>query len=109
MIRDLDVTAGSGNVFADLGLPEPDGLLVKAHLVHRISEIVEDRGWEQAQIAEALGVAEQTVSALLRGHLDDFSIEQMFRYLNALDQEVEILVRANRSPGHPAGVVVSTA
>jgi predicted XRE-type DNA-binding protein len=105
--QDVQHTVGSGNVFADLGLAEPEVLLAKAHLVHRISLILEDRGWDHAKAAEALGTDLPTISSLLRGHLDDFSIERLFRFLNALDQEVEIAVRANRSPDHPAGVVVT--
>lgn len=108
MSRDLDYTIGSGNVFADLDLPESEELLAKARLVHRISEIVEDRDWTRSQTAEALGVDEPTVSALLRGHLADFSIERLFRFLNALGQEVEISVHASRAPDRPAGVVVTT-
>jgi predicted XRE-type DNA-binding protein len=103
-----DVTESSGNVFADLGLPEPEIWLAKAQLVHRISEIIEDRGWDQGRVAEALGIDQPTISALLRGYLDDFSIEQLFRFLNALDQEVEILVGAKRSSNQPAGIVVTT-
>jgi predicted XRE-type DNA-binding protein len=106
--RDIQHTVSSGNVFADLGLPEPEELLAKAHLVHRISEIIEDRGWDDAQAAEALGIDRPTVSRLLHGYLEDFSIEQLFRFLNALDQDVEIVVSEHRSPDHPAGVVVTT-
>lgn len=108
MSGDIEHTMSSGNVFADLGLPEPEDLLAKARLVHRISEIVEGREWTRGQTADALGVDEPTVSALLRGRLADFSIERLFRFLNALDQEVEIFVHANRTPNRPAGVVVTT-
>ena len=108
MSQDLDYTPSSGNVFADLDLPEPEVLLAKARLVHRIAEIVEERDWARVQTAEALDIDVPTVAALLRGRLADFSIERLFRFLNALDQEVEIVVHASRALGRPAGVVVTT-
>ena len=108
MNRDVEYTIGSDNVFADLDLPEPEELLAKARLVHRISEIVEDRAWTPSQTAAVLGVDEPAVSALLRGYLDDFSIERLFRFLNYLGQEVEIVVHASQTPERPAGVVVTT-
>ena len=97
MSQDIEHTMSSGNVFADLELSEPEELLAKARLMHRISEIVEGREWTSSQTAAALNVDEPTVSALLRGRLADFSIERLFRFLNALGQEVEISVHASRA------------
>lgn len=108
MSREPDAHVGSGNVFADLDLPDPDELLAKARLVHRISEIVDERGWSPAQTAAALDVDQPTVSALLRGRLDGFAIEQIFRFLNALGQEIEIVIHDGRTDRF-AGVVVTTA
>ena len=85
-------TVGSGNVFADLGLPDADELLVKAGLVLQISRIVEQRGLTQAQAARALGIDQPKVSALLHGHLRGFSVERLTRFLNALGQDVDIVV-----------------
>lgn len=84
---------GSGNVFADLGLPDAEEMLLKAHLVHQISAILEERGLTQAQAAELLGIDQPKVSHLLRGHLRGFSVERLTRFLNALGQDVEIVVR----------------
>jgi predicted XRE-type DNA-binding protein len=84
---------GSGNVFADLGLPDAEEMLLKAHLVHQISTILEARGLTQARAAELLGIDQPKVSHMLRGHLRGFSIERLTRFLNALGQDVEIVVR----------------
>jgi predicted XRE-type DNA-binding protein len=86
-------TVGSGNVFADLGLPDADELLVKAGLALQISRIVEQRGLTQAHAAKALGIDQPKVSALLHGHLRGFSAERLTRFLNALGQDVDIVVR----------------
>lgn len=86
-------TESSGNVFADLGLPDADELLARADLALQIGRIVEERGLTQAQAAEVLGVDQPKVSALVRGRLEGFSIERLTRFLNALGQDVEIVVR----------------
>jgi predicted XRE-type DNA-binding protein len=86
-------TMSSGNVFADLGLPDADELLVKAELVMQISRIVEERGLTQVQAAELLGIDQPKVSHLLRGNLRGYSVERLSRFLNALGQDVEIVVR----------------
>ena len=82
-----------GNVFADLGLPDADHLLAKADLAIEISSIIEDRGLTQAEAAEIMGVDQPKVSALVRGRLGGFSMERLYRFLNALGRDVEIVVR----------------
>jgi len=84
------VTRGSGNVFRDLGLADADVLQAKADLVFKISAIIEKRGLSQVEAAQILGVSQPKISALLRGHLDGFSLERIMRFLAALDQKVEI-------------------
>lgn len=89
----IEFEKGSGNVFADLGLPDAEEMLLKAHLAHQISEILEERELTQVQAADLLGVDQPKVSHLLRGNLRGFSIERLTRFLNALGQDVEIVVR----------------
>jgi predicted XRE-type DNA-binding protein len=69
--RDIEFTVSSGNVFADLGLPEPDVELVKAKLVHAIAEVIAEQGLTQAQAAARLGLKQPNVSVLLRGRTGD--------------------------------------
>jgi len=87
------VTLGSGNVFADLGLKDADELLVKAGLVHRITKIIKQRKLRQVDTAELLGIDQPKVSKLLNGDLYGFSTLQIMHFLNALGQDVEIVVR----------------
>src|SRR3954453_20144730 len=93
---DETVEPSSGNVFADLGLKNPEELLAKAELVQRISDIIAERKLTQARAAKVLGIDQPKVSALLRGKLDGFSIDRLFRFLNALGRDVEISVRPAR-------------
>jgi len=95
------IEEGSGNVFADLGLANADELESKAQLAHRIGEIVRGRHLTQAQAAEVLGATQPMVSKLLNGQLHGFSMERLVRFLNALDRDVEIVVRRRpRSRDH---------
>jgi predicted XRE-type DNA-binding protein len=88
---------GSGNVFADLGLPNPEQELVKARLTLQIYRIVKERGLTQAQAGEILGVKQPHVSALMRNRAGNFSVGRLMEFLTALGQEdVEITVKPTR-------------
>ena len=89
--HDNSVTRGSKNVFADLGLPDADELLVKAGLAHRIGVLIDNL--TQVEAAKSLGIDQPKVSRLLRGDLYGFSIEQLMRFLNDLGHDVAIDVR----------------
>ena len=89
----IPIEQGSGNVFADLALEQPEELLVKADLAHRISSIITHRRLTQQAAAEILDVDQPKVSALIRGRLDQFSIERLFRFLGALGRDIDIVVR----------------
>jgi predicted XRE-type DNA-binding protein len=93
----VPIEESSGNVFADLGLKNPEELLAKAELVHRITEIISERKLTQVRAAKLLGVDQPKVSALLQGKLDGFSTDRLFRFLNALGSDVEIVIRPARS------------
>lgn len=86
-------TRGSGNVFADLGLAEPEDVLAKARLAESIDETIQRRGLTQGDAADLMGVDQGTVSKLVNGRLDGFSQERLIRYLTALGDDVEIVVR----------------
>ena len=87
------VEQGSGNVFADLGFSSPDLALAKAGLVQRIRDLIAERKLTQTKAAKLLGLDQPKVSALVRGRVEGYSIDRLFRFLNALGQRVEITVR----------------
>ena len=90
----------SGNVFADLGLPDAQERMLKAQLAARIAELLERKGWTQARAAEVIGLDQPKVSHLLRGRLSGFSAERLFAVLNRLGHSVEVRIEAvERAPG----------
>jgi predicted XRE-type DNA-binding protein len=98
----------SGNVFADLGLPNAPELQAKADLAWEISRTIDERELTQTQAAELLGIDQPKVSALVRGRLSGFSMERLYRFLNALGKDVEIVVRSPASRKVEPGVHVAT-
>lgn len=105
----VEVEASSGNVFTDLGFAKPGEALAKAELARQIARIVSARGLKQAEVAKVLGVDQAKVSALARGVLAGFSTERLFRFLNALDQDIEIIVREKRRSSARGVVTVVVA
>src|SRR5689334_21325492 len=97
---------GSGNVFEDLGLPNAEEHLVKAQLVFKIDTILKRRGLKQADAAELFGVKQPDVSKMLRGEFRQFSVERLLRFLVALNQDVEIVVRPHRGKQDSAALHV---
>jgi predicted XRE-type DNA-binding protein len=98
MSKRIQVEEGSGNVFADIGLPNPEERLAKADLAIRIGEVLRARRFTQAQAARTLKVDQPKISRLLRGQLSGFSAERLMRFLTLLGRDVEITVRpASRS------------
>ena len=94
MTQEIRVQASDGNVFADLGLENSDELLVKAELVRKISNIIDQQQITQTEAAALLGMDQPKISSLINGKLSGFSTAQLFRFLNALGRDVEIVVKA---------------
>ncbi len=92
MTEEPSFTISSGNVFADLGVDEPEEALAKAALAYKISRIIDEKTLTLAQAARALGVDQPAILALVRGQLDDFTTDHLLRFLTALDHDVEIAV-----------------
>jgi len=103
------VQQSSGNVFAGLGLANPQEMLAKAQLAHRISQIIAVRGLTQTKAAELMRLDQPKISALMRGKFEGFSAERLFRCLNDLGQEVEITIRPARRLGRRGRVHVVAA
>ena len=84
---------GSGNVFADVGLPDGELHLLKAEIVNRIDDILKERRLTQAAAARLMGISQPDVSKMLRGLFRGFSLERLLVFLAALGQDVTIAVR----------------
>ena len=87
------VHRGSGNVFTDIDVAHPERVLARAQVMSRISEIIKERGLTQKEAGELLDLAQSKVSCLMSGKLSMFSLEHLFELLNALDRDVEIIIK----------------
>ena len=106
--EDIPVTIGSGNVFQDIGVPNPEEALLKAQLAYQINQLIQQRGLNQIATAEVLGIDQPKVSALHSGRLRGFSVERLIRFLTLLGNDVEIVVRpASHEPGEARARVVA--
>jgi len=97
----------SGNVFADIGLANADEHLVKAKLVYKIDGLMKARRLKQAEAARLFGVKQPDVSKMLRGDFRQFSVERLMRFLVALDQDVQIVVKPRRAAATAASLDVA--
>lgn len=88
-----DVYRGSGNVFADLGLPNPEEALAKARLASKISDIIDECGLTQEEAAKLMRIDQPKVSAIVRGRLESFSMERLIRFVLLLGHDVDIAVK----------------
>ncbi len=91
----------TGNVFQDLGFDKPEEELAKAELSIQIRNIVQQRGLTQKQAGNLLGISQAEVSNIVRGAVGRFTIDRLFRFLNALGKDVRVLVTdaQNHQPG----------
>ena len=97
----------SSNVFADLNIPEAYLYLVKAQLAFSICTIIQERNLTQVEAADILGINQSKVSALTEGNLDGFSSDRLFKFLNLLGQDIEIVIRPHTDANREAGIKIS--
>ena len=96
---------GSGNIFADLGLPNAEEHLLKASLVVQLHRLIKARKLTQTAAAKIAGIKQPDLSNILRGHFQGFSLERLMRMLTAFDQDIEITVRPRRKRKGGAGAI----
>jgi predicted XRE-type DNA-binding protein len=88
----IEIEKSSGNIYADLDLPDADEMYVKAQLAAKISEIIQSRRWTQQRAAEALGISQPKLSQLMRGQFRGISEAKMLELLARLGRNVQIVV-----------------
>jgi len=96
---EIEVTHGTGNVFADLGMPDAADRQTKTRLAFEVNKIIKARKLKQADAGQLLGIPQSKISAVVNYRLDGFSVERLMGFLTALDQDVEIMIRPSRSHG----------
>ena len=87
----------SGNIFADLNIPEPALYQAKAQLANQICTVIRKRNLTHIEAAGILGINRPKISALTRGNLDGFKYDRLFKFLNLLGQDIEIVIRPQKS------------
>jgi predicted XRE-type DNA-binding protein len=88
------IVRGSGNVFADLGFPDAEERQTKLRLAYALNKVIDAQRLTQGAAAARFGLNQPKVSALRNYKLEGFSVERLMTLLNALDQDVEIIIRA---------------
>ena len=108
-MTDHAITRGSGNAFADLGLPDPAERQTKTRLALALNRIIKDQRLKQTEAARLLGVPQPKVSALVNYRLDGFSVEKLMDFIVALGRDVEIVVRPKRGDAEAKVSVLEAA
>jgi predicted XRE-type DNA-binding protein len=90
---------GSGNIFADLGLPGAEEHQLKAALVVQLKRLIAERELTQSAAARLIGVKQPDLSKMLRGQIRGYSVEKLMRILTVFDQDVEITLKPHRKRG----------
>ena len=107
--KQAQVEWGSGNVFADLGLPGAGELQHKARLGVLIHQSIREQGLSQIEAARALGVNQPKISALMNGKMDGFSLERLLIFLSALGHDIKLTIGRRTTTRKVGRVVISTA
>jgi predicted XRE-type DNA-binding protein len=102
--NEITVERSSGNVFADLGIPNAEEYLAKSQLAVKIFKIISRRRMTHAAAAKVLGINQPTVSALLSGRLDGFSIDRLSRFLEILGDKRRRNQRGLSDVNQPPGI-----
>lgn len=102
-------TRSSGNIFADLGLPNAEEHQLKSALLVQIKRLVSERELTQTEAAKLIKMKQPDLSKLLRGHFKLVSVEKLMLMLTALDQDVEITIKPHRKRGEAGRITFKTA
>lgn len=86
------ITKSSGNIFADLGLPNPEERLLKADLARQITQLIRAKGLTQTQASRVVGVPQPHLSDIMRGRLAGYSAEKLLTIINRLGRRVEVRI-----------------
>lgn len=108
MKRKIKVEAGSGNIFADLGLPDAETHFLKAQIVAEIYRLTNQRKLTQVDAGELMGISQPEVSRMFKGNFREYSVDRLMAFLTAFDRDVEIVVRPRKKSGK-AGRIKFTA
>jgi predicted XRE-type DNA-binding protein len=104
MTRKAKVTAGSSNIFADLGLPDADSHFLKAQIVSEIYRLTKEHKLTQVQAGKRMGISQPEVSRMFKGHFREYSIDRLMGFLTTFDRDVEIVVKPHKKIGKAGSI-----
>jgi predicted XRE-type DNA-binding protein len=107
MARKVKVDVGSGNIFADLGLPDADTHFLKAQIVSEIYRLTNERKLTQARAGKLMGITQPEVSRMFKGQFREYSVDRLMGFLTNFDRDVEIVVRPHRKGGKAGRIIFS--
>ena len=101
------VIPSSGNVFADLRLPNAEDKKTKVRLAVEINQIIAEQKLSQTVAAKKLNINQPKISALSKYRLEGFSVERLMTFLTRLNRDIEIVIRNRRPSRRPGMILVS--
>jgi len=104
--EEIEVFVGSGNVFEDLGYPNPQEAQAKADLSLQIHQIIKNRKLTQKQAAEIMEIDQPKVSDIVRGKLSKYTLDRLIRFLRLLGRDIEIRVKRRTDRSQPTSLNV---
>ena len=99
MAHEAKVEAGSGNIFADLGLPDADTHFLKTQIVSEIYRLTNERNLTQIEAGKLMGITQPEVSRMFKGRFREYSVERLMGFLTAFDRDIEIVVKPHKENG----------
>ena len=103
----VKVEVGSGNIFADLGLPDADAHFLKAQIVSEIYRITNERKLTQAGTGKLMGITQPEVSRMFKGNFREYSVDRLMGFLTSFDRDVEIVVKPHKKDGRAGRITFS--
>lgn len=107
--QEIEYEIGSGNIFADLGVKNPEEALLKSRVVGEIQRIVESRNLTSSEAAKIVGLTPSKLNDVLRGRLSGYSMERLLRMVNALGHDVEVKISKRRRANVPGVFKIKAA
>jgi predicted XRE-type DNA-binding protein len=107
--RKIEAYESSGNVFADLGLPDAEDRLLKSSIVVELHRLIKERRLTQVAAAKRLGITQPDLSKILRGRFQGYSAERLMKMLTVFEQDIEIVMKPHRKAGESGRITFKPA
>jgi predicted XRE-type DNA-binding protein len=109
MEENIEFELSSGNVFADLGFENSEEMLLKSELVRQINNRIKEQALSSIRVSEVLNLDEKMLSNLSKGALTELTIEHLFRYLNILGRDLEVILKYSAGSSTQGRLKITTS